>query len=154
MKKIDLGHTISILANVGVIAGIVFLAVELRQNNELMAADSRAALSDRLRHVAEVVFTDAGLADILVKARNGDTLSESEETRVLSFNVWRLRGLEANFREFQAGAIESNPVDAWRQNFHADRWDAPPMSESWSRAKYYLGEEFVQFMEENVVDER
>ena len=30
LKKIDLGQTISILANVGVIAGIVFLAVELR----------------------------------------------------------------------------------------------------------------------------
>ncbi len=41
MKKIDLGQTITILANVGVIAGIVFLAVELRQNNTLMAAQAR-----------------------------------------------------------------------------------------------------------------
>ena len=35
MKKIDLGQAVSILANVGVLAGILFLAVELRQNNEL-----------------------------------------------------------------------------------------------------------------------
>ena len=28
MKKIDLGHALSILANLGVIAGIVFLAIE------------------------------------------------------------------------------------------------------------------------------
>ena len=41
MKKIDLGQTITILANVGVIAGIVFLAIELRQNNEYMAANAR-----------------------------------------------------------------------------------------------------------------
>jgi len=32
MKKIDLGQTITILANIGVIAGIVFLGYELRQN--------------------------------------------------------------------------------------------------------------------------
>ena len=32
MKKIDLGQNISILANLGVIAGIVFLAVEIGQN--------------------------------------------------------------------------------------------------------------------------
>ena len=32
MKKIDLGQTLQILANIGVIAGIVFLAVEIRQN--------------------------------------------------------------------------------------------------------------------------
>ena len=32
MKKIDLGQTITILANVGVIAGIVFLAIEVRES--------------------------------------------------------------------------------------------------------------------------
>jgi len=32
MKKIDLGQTIQTLANLGVIAGIVFLAMELQQN--------------------------------------------------------------------------------------------------------------------------
>jgi hypothetical protein len=37
-KKIDLGETIPALANVGVIAGIVFLAVEPRQNRELLEA--------------------------------------------------------------------------------------------------------------------
>ena len=39
MKKIDLGQAIGILANVGVIAGIVFLGMELRQNNELVVAN-------------------------------------------------------------------------------------------------------------------
>ena len=43
MKKIDLGRTIGILANLGVIAGIIFLGVELRQNNELMEAEARRA---------------------------------------------------------------------------------------------------------------
>lgn len=36
MKKIDLGQFISILANVGVISGIIFLAVEIRQNDKMM----------------------------------------------------------------------------------------------------------------------
>ena len=36
MKKTDLGQAIQVLANVGVIAGIVFLAVETRQNNQLL----------------------------------------------------------------------------------------------------------------------
>jgi len=33
MKKIDLGQTLSITANVGVIGGIFFLAYELNKNN-------------------------------------------------------------------------------------------------------------------------
>ena len=41
MKKIDLGQAITILANLGVIGGILLLAYELRQNNELIAAEGR-----------------------------------------------------------------------------------------------------------------
>ena len=64
MKKIDIGQTITILANVGVIAGIVFLAFELRQNNSLLAAQAsfsrlsiaterRARLLEELRRESE-----------------------------------------------------------------------------------------------------
>ncbi len=58
MKKIDLGQTITILANVGVVAGIVFLAVELRQNNEFMAADARFNLLSAVSARA-VLFSDS-----------------------------------------------------------------------------------------------
>ena len=34
MKKIDLGQSIQIIANIGVIAGIVFLGLEIRQMNQ------------------------------------------------------------------------------------------------------------------------
>ncbi len=39
MKKIDLGQAIGILANVGVIAGIVLLGMGLRQNDEVVVAN-------------------------------------------------------------------------------------------------------------------
>ncbi len=38
MKKIDLGQIITILANVGVVIGLVFLTLEIRQNNAQMRA--------------------------------------------------------------------------------------------------------------------
>ena len=46
MKKIDLGQTITILANIGVIAGIGFLALEVHQNNELMSAEARRSRTE------------------------------------------------------------------------------------------------------------
>jgi hypothetical protein len=39
LKKIDLGQAIGILPNAGVIAGIVFFGMELRQNCELVVAN-------------------------------------------------------------------------------------------------------------------
>jgi hypothetical protein len=69
MKKIDLGQTITILANVGVITGIAFLAAELRQNNEMMRAQTRNDIAqsviELLRDTAdteyiEIAFKAAG----------------------------------------------------------------------------------------------
>lgn len=40
MKKIDLGQAVGILANIGVIAGIIFLVFELQQNNKLLRAEA------------------------------------------------------------------------------------------------------------------
>jgi len=37
MKKIDLSQTMTLFVNVGVIIGIIFLAFELRQNNQHLA---------------------------------------------------------------------------------------------------------------------
>ena len=40
MKKIDVGQAIGILANIGVLGGVVFLAVELRQNTQAVQLSS------------------------------------------------------------------------------------------------------------------
>ena len=48
MKKIELGHTITILANIGVIAGIVFLAIELNQNTQQLALELRWQVNQRI----------------------------------------------------------------------------------------------------------
>ena len=153
MKKIDLGQTVGILANIGVIAGIVFLALELQQNNELMEAEARAASSDRRTEIPQLVSVNTELANILVKAKNGEPLTEAEELRVIAFNVSRLRGQEAYFREYQAGNNDSIPVDNWKNNFQSNLWSAPSQSETWSRTRDYMFDDFVQYMEENVVNE-
>jgi len=48
MKKIDLGQTLTILANVGVLAGILLLVFELNQNREMMRAQTRSELASSL----------------------------------------------------------------------------------------------------------
>ena len=148
MKKLDFGQTVGLLANLGVIAGIIFLGVELHQNNELMEAEARAARVDRLRATAENVFSDQALADLLVKAGNQEALTESEELRVRSFNLWRLRGLEAYFVEYQAGLNPAPLVDGWNLAFHAEPWSGPSLAESWDEVKSQLDDDFVAWMED------
>ena len=60
MKKLELGQTITILANVGVIAGIVFLAIEPRQNNELLGVQIRSGILDRQTAAPDLIQDSGG----------------------------------------------------------------------------------------------
>ena len=79
MKKIDLGQMITILANVGVIAGIAFLAIELQQNNQLLSAQARTERAAvRISYVDNLTNNQA-LLSAMVKDRNQDPLSALEK---------------------------------------------------------------------------
>jgi hypothetical protein len=71
MKKIDVGQFIAILANLGVLAGIAFLAVELRQSNELISAEARFNMLATRTEPYTLQITERDLPEILVKDRNG-----------------------------------------------------------------------------------
>ena len=43
MKAIDLGHTIGVLANIGVVVGLIFLGLELHQTQTAMRAEAYQA---------------------------------------------------------------------------------------------------------------
>jgi hypothetical protein len=54
MKKMELGQTITILANLSVIAGIVFLAYEIRQNSESLRAQTRTDITANSGSIIEM----------------------------------------------------------------------------------------------------
>lgn len=94
MKRIDLGQSIAILANIGVIAGIAFLAIELQQNNDLMAAQARFNLLETRTESYTLQITEPDLAEALIKDRNGQTLTEVEDLRVQAYWTRVFRVLE------------------------------------------------------------
>ena len=158
MKKIDLGQSITILANIGVIAGIVFLAIELRQNNELLAAQAR---SDRvaLRQAdTTLVIENPELLNALVKNGHGEPLTVHENVLLSRYLDFVLVNLQNVYMEMNRGLIaeDSIPVEAWRASFMKDRransnFD-PNLLEYWNENKIGFDSRFVEWMEENIVN--
>ena len=153
MKKIDLGQTITILANIGVIAGIAFLAVDLRQNNELMRAAARDAQNARIQEYVEQVYMVPGLAEIILKARSETPLTEVEQFKLLSRQGRRLRGMEAQWREYVEGTVEIIP-SGWKSIFYEGDYYNLPLIGSWNEIKPTLRVGFVEYIEQNIVNER
>ncbi len=153
MKKIELGQTITILANIGVIAGIVFLAVELRQNNELLAAEARSDLSSRRTGFIEMIVTSPDLADIIVKAASDEPLSAAEDLRFRQIGRRLFASFDSQFMEVEQGVVEQDtlPIRQWRSLFHGSSGPDYRLKEAWEIYRVETRPSFVTFIEENII---
>ena len=111
MKKIDLGQTVGILANIGVIVGIVFLAIEIRQNNELMEADARFNRLSLSTEAYNLLSTNRELATIQVKVANKEGLTEVEAFQASMAEMRFLLNMEWMFNEMPSNSSERNYVE-------------------------------------------
>ena len=149
MKKIEPGQVASFIANIGVIGGILLLAYELRQNNDLMEAEARLNRTviaiDTWRFIAE----NADLAELREKERQGKELSLAETRRIDATIMAILVALEWTFSERPEGSSERDQVIAvQRYNFA----NYPEFGRVWQERKTAFNPSFVQWMDENVVD--
>jgi hypothetical protein len=151
MKKIDLAQAIGILANVGVVAGIVFLAVEIRQNNELMQSEASIAYVEMRRGGLRSQAQDNEFLGSILKAGAGEALSPLDS---LKLDLWYYSifvNWEWEYEQYQAGTLNvlnQPPELRWRPT--VDFY--PLMRESWSTRRQQLSAEFVQYMEERVLN--
>ena len=150
---IDVSQAIAIAANIGVIAGIVFLGLELRQNNKLLAAQARYSLRQYRSDIADT-FMAPHIMQALQKYAAKEDLNPSEKGTVLMLCVKVLELWEWQYGEHKAGmlALDKLPVDAWRVWYH-DRGEVPcPIADIWQQRRHVLSPQFVEFFENNVIN--
>ena len=151
MKKIDLGQTIQILANLGVIAGIVFLGIEVQQNNTLLGAQARTSRTQVRLDGLESKMTNPELLQAYVKRRGGQALTPMEQI-LFDMDVTRtLVTWQYIYGEFRAGLIEENAIqiENWRYTIS----QRPELKSALENpVSIGLRPEFVEWMHENVVE--
>ncbi len=93
MKKIDLGQTLQLLGNLGVVVGILLLGYELAQNREMTRAQTRNSVAEMLINLIEAEYGDQEMAEIQVKHSAGESLTPVEGFRfeLLEWAYWRYR---------------------------------------------------------------
>ena len=138
----------------GVIAGIVFLAVELRQNNRLLSAQAEYNMLQNRETI--VITQDAELAEFWHKVNSGAELNGVEQLRVNAYIIDALQNWEWEYGQYQAGDLELDdlPVTGWRNAYHGRglrRLDRFPVI--WEQFRANLDQDFVEFIEANVIDQ-
>jgi hypothetical protein len=150
MNKINLGQAVQLLANVSVIVGIVFLAMQLQQNSALLVAQARATRAQVRLDGLQDALSNPELLQAVFKQLNGQPVTDMEEFLLFidanrSFVSWQFV-----YGEFREGLIESDdvPVENWRNVFRVR-----DLQRFWQQKETLgLRPDFVQWMEENVVE--
>ena len=154
MKKIDLGQTISILANIGVIAGIVFLALELQQNNTLLSAQARSELANRRTGFIEMVINSQDLAEIVVKKAKNEPLTDAEDLRFRALGRRMFASWASQYQEVDQGVITQDmlPIRQWRALYHGQSDPDFGLREAWAGYRLEVTPSFNAFMDEVIIE--
>lgn len=148
MKKIDVRQTVTILANLDVIAGIVFLAFELRQNNEFLAAQARFGRTEARTAGYELSLQNPDLRRAEIERGTYGDRTEEQVLLLLADAVYFIN-LEYLWQEYDAGLLteEDLVIDPRR----AGMGDGESRRLSWEFLKTRFNPNFIVWMEENIV---
>lgn len=107
-----LNDWLTLIANLAVVGGIVFLAVEIQQNNELLRSESRQALiSNDLTSLTENV----AYADLFVKLASDEELSAKEQMQLSFIFTIDLRNREFEYFQYVNGLLDEETWLSYRQ---------------------------------------
>ncbi len=149
MDSTKLNGLISLIANVGVIAGIVFLGIEINQNSKLLRAESSFSMLQNRQSLRNQIFENPEIAQLMVKAENKEPLSEIEHYRLTNRVESTIIGWEWEYRQYLEGNIEEIPFASWRALLKSPVYTHV----GWRSVESRLSPEFIQFLTENIVED-
>ena len=132
---------------VAIVASLIFLALETRQNTDALYADSRRAVMDAAFQELLVQLANPDIALTIV--RDG-ALTPEEQIRLDSFLTATLIGREYAWLQYQNGIIDQLQWDTQlaviRTVFDAER------NRTWWRnlGRNYFGDDYVAFIDSEI----
>ncbi|HAJ76756.1 MAG TPA: hypothetical protein DCM64_09910 [Gammaproteobacteria bacterium] len=138
---------LTLAGNVGVIAGIVFLALEIRQNTSMMQSQTRDSMTEKQMMFTDWIGTDIEIANILGRGQNRELQRGTPEYTSFIFlyhGIWR--EWENSLYQYRNGLFTESEFrprqNRWRMNM-----SNPGTRELWSTMSSTFSLDFQQEME-------
>lgn len=148
METEKISNWLSILANFSVLAGIIFLAIEIGQNNELMNSEARYNRAQNRINANLQLVNSPILLSAISKAGSGLTAEELvalQRFAISNFVSWQL-----TYEDYDAGLLEEVdlPVLGWQSVMT----NSDTYRQEWTKfAAANLRSDFVSWFELNVL---
>ena len=148
MKKIDLAQIITVLANVGVVIGLVFLTLEIRQNNVQLRAEGAYSINESVETLNQAVYLDKEFADLLLRGEKSFIDLEPVEQRRLATYFFSEIYLAQYILSLENEGLSN--LDFRYVDFKVDQFRTIPgrkeFVEAYVRPSIYFGRDDIQKM--------
>ncbi len=147
MRKIELGQAIGILANLGVLVGILLLVYELSQNRQMMQAQTRTALAESISDRLFAIYSDQNLAGLWARGSAGEELSEAERNQFDGLRVAIYRYFENVHYQYRTGLYDEEEFAAQREQWRM-LFSRKGVVDHWCRSQESYSPEFAAEIEQ------
>ena len=150
MTRFDVGQKLTILANIGVIAGIVFLGYEVRQNTATLKSAGAQNIYNQIAAINELRMNPEYVTVIQKGNERPGDLSSVERVQYYAYVSNVLHAWQNMYVQMREGAYPEESLDGWwqvlRENF---QW--PGFTEYWEVNGYVLSPDFRAFVATDVL---
>ena len=146
-----LNRCVTLAANIGVVAGIFFLGIEMRQGNLATRIAARDSASQGHIDFMGVLLDSSILAVANLKSSNNEELTELESRQINLFHARRWRHYERVYYLYQYGVISEQEWNGFENgimralNGSSNYWEIS--RRQWQRDKSLLSRQFVEYVE-------
>jgi hypothetical protein len=141
---------LTLVANVGVLAGIVFLGFELKQNNELLDTQIRATTLEQRQSISQLLFENPDVISLLGKDQK--LLSDVELDRLRLLGVRLFVAMEHNYGEAVLGLQDLQVLETrYQAIYHRERLNYG-LPIAWQVYKNVAEPDFVAWFEKFVIN--
>jgi hypothetical protein len=110
MKKIE--NWVNIAASAGVILGILFLGLEIRQNTEMMKSQARDSITEKQMMFSEWVTTEPEMAVAITAANEGlESMQPEQRTMYIYFLTGVWREWENSYYQFERDLFDAEEFE-------------------------------------------
>ena len=124
MDKISLNRWLSLVANFGVLIGIILLILELDQNRDMLKSQTKSELAMGVVILTLEIASNEQYADVLARGRAGEPLTPGEKLQFSNHSISMHRYWENVHYQYRNGlygeADFSTHKNAWRIIMNGD----------------------------------
>ena len=146
----ELGAIGEFVASFGVIATLVYLAIQMTQNTRAVKLNTARIVTEELQQMFSLLASDESLAKVFLDAGRASELNDIARVRYYTFTSNFLRVVENGYLQHRDEAISEEHWEGMT-NMAIDYTKMKAFDAYWNDRKHWVSREFQEFMETQII---